>query len=80
MQANSFSNLQANLPTQTRSCHHCGSQLTHFARFCGECGASGMNTGPASVVNFASVQAISPMQSLLPAPQFEDYSGNFQYS
>lgn len=82
MQANSYSNLhQGNTPAQTRSCHHCGSHLTNFARFCGECGASGMNTGPMSVVNFASVQALSPMQSLMPPPQpsYQDTNPGFQY-
>jgi hypothetical protein len=67
LQANNYSNIQAGAtPTHGRSCHHCGSQLTHFARFCGECGASGLNTGPKSVVNFATVQALSPIQNLQP--------------
>jgi len=39
-----------------------------------------MNTGPASVVNFASVQAMSPMQSLMPQPRFEEQQNSgFQY-
>lgn len=86
LQANNFSNVhQGNVPTHGRSCHHCGSQLTHFARFCGECGASGLNTGPKSVVNFATVQALSPIQNLQPAPhpeeQVQNQSGAFpQYS
>ena len=80
LQANHSNIHQANIPAQIRSCHHCGSHLTNFARFCGECGASGMNTGPASVVNFASVQAMSPMQSLMPQPRFEEQQNSgFQY-
>jgi len=81
MQANSHSNIvQPHASGNFRACHHCGSPLTSFARFCGECGASGMNTGPMSVVNFASVQAMSPMQSLAPQPQWEQANQSFQYS
>lgn len=82
MQANSHPNI-AQPPgpvNSSRVCHHCGSSLTSFARFCGECGASGLNTGPMSVVNFASVQALSPMQSLTPQPHWEQPNQGFQYS
>jgi hypothetical protein len=81
MQANSHSNIvQTPVSGPPRACHHCGSVLSSFARFCGECGASGMNTGPMSVVNFASVQAMSPMQSLSSQPHWEQPNQGFQYS
>lgn len=66
---------------QGRNCDHCGSPLTLFARFCGECGASGLNNGPTtnsikSIVNFAG----PPMQTLAPVSSPGDIpNGEFHY-
>jgi len=80
LQADNYLSISGPHPQVTRACHHCGSPLTLFARFCGECGASGLNNGPKSVVNFASVQAMSPMQTLVPpSPQFDVPNGGLQF-
>jgi hypothetical protein len=82
LQADNYLSIPGAHTPPARLCHHCGSPLTLFARFCGECGASGLNNGPKSVVNFASVQSGSPMQMptlVPPSPQFDVPNGGLQF-